>query len=259
MQCKIIFGSIKKGLLDRKVRHKLLFILLLPLVVGCTKETTTGEPSGELIGTGNGDQEIEMITEDRINIKATFYPRISKEALILVHMLDNNRQSYNKFAQLLNEAYGVFSLDSRGHGESDLNWKDFTEKDFNDMIKDIKSAKNFLAEKGFEDIYLVGASIGANTVLNYAVTDDSITKIVLLSPGLNYRGVSIDKAIKEYTKSILIIASKEDSYSFSSSEKLFEDSVGEKKFLRLENVGHGTNMLKASLMADIIKWVGDEI
>ncbi len=233
--------------------------ILLILVVGCTKETTKGESSEELTRAGNGGKEMMIISEDRINIKATFYPRKSKEAVILVHMLDSNRKSYNEFARLLNEAYGVISLDSRGHGESDLNWKDFTEKDFNNMVKDIKSARDFLAEKGFKDIYLVGASIGANTVLNYAVTDNSVAKIVLLSPGLNYRGVAIDKSIKEYTKSILLISSKEDGYSFSSSEKLFRDSVGDKKFLRLENAGHGTNMFKeTNLMANIIKWMGDE-
>ena len=126
------------------------------------------------------------------------------------------------------------------------------------MVLDVKAAKDFLSAKGFSEIYLIGASIGANTVLNYAVTDNTIKKLVLLSPGLTYRGVSAEESIRNYKNKILIVASEEDSYSFTSSEKLSEDSAGEIKFLRLINSGHGTNMFaKTDLMNDIIDWLKD--
>ncbi len=225
----------------------------LLIVAGCGRVATEEAGSGSAAG-----QAVVLATEDGVTLKASFYPKESNNAVILVHMLNSNRQSYNEFALRLNRRFGVLSVDSRGHGESDLDWNDFSEKDFNSMVLDVKAAKAFLSGKGFSEVYLVGASIGANTVLNYAAADDSIKKIVLLSPGLNYRGVSTGDSVREYKNKVLIVASGEDSYSFASSEKLFEESPGEKRFLRLSNAGHGTSMFaKPGLMDEIIGWLAE--
>jgi len=200
-------------------------------------------------------EKVNLVTEDGVNLVGSFYLKDSETAVILVHMLNSNKESYNGLAEILNKDYAVLSFDSRGHGESDLNWNDFSDEDFNKMVLDIKSAKKFLFEKGYKNIYLIGASIGANTVLNYASSNEEIKKIVLLSPGLDYRGVSTEESIRNFKGSLLIISSEGGEYSFSSSEKLFSESLGNKKIIKLEGNKHGTNMLDSDLMDKIKRWL----
>lgn len=83
----------------------------------------------------------------------------------------------------------------RGHGKSvnqNGTFQSFTPNDFNKMKLDVKAAKQFLVtQKGInpKNIAIVGASIGANVALKYAAVDPSIKAVVLLSPGLHYKGV----------------------------------------------------------------------
>lgn len=227
---------------------RIIGYLLLILVIGCSAQQADLTP----VRLG---EDITLVTEDDVNLNGSFYQKGSSKAIVLVHMLDSDRHSYDTLVSLLNEDHGVLAIDSRGHGESDLDWNDFSAKDFNNMVLDVKAAKKFLVEGGYSEIYLIGASIGANTVLNYAAIDNSITKIVLLSPGLDYRGVSAEESIEKYENRILIVASEEDDYPFSSSEQLYQDSIGEKKFIKLQNQGHGTSMLDGGLMEEIASWL----
>lgn len=134
-------------------------------------------------------------------------------------MLGHNRNDWNGFASTLSNKtndYAVLSIDLRGHGESTtsqngntiLSFQSFTPDDFNKMIMDVKAAKQFLVtQKNINpnNVAIVGASIGANVALNYAAASDpSIKVVVLLSPGLDYKGVTTSDAIKQYKVPIYI-------------------------------------------------------
>jgi len=209
-------------------------------------------------------EQVSIKTEDGFEIISSFYKSNSDDGIILLHMLNRDRNDWNAFAeQLQKEGYNVLSIDLRGHGQSlkkdgrSIGWQIFSTKDFNDMVFDVKASKDFLENKGITKISLIGASIGANTALNYVGEDIEIKTVILLSPGLDYRGVKIENTIKDYeNRPILIVASEDDEYSATSSKALIELAVGKKELKMYTNAGHGTKMFSnTDLDKVIINWV----
>jgi len=189
-------------------------------------------------------EKVNLTTEDDVNIIARHYKQDSNKGIILIHMYGKDRESWNSFAkELQNLKYNVISLDLRGHGESDLDLNLFQEKDFNNMVKDVEAAHKYLEDNNIFQISIIGASIGANIALNYAAQEPKIQKIVLLSPGLNYKGIKTGEAIKQYNRPLLIITGKQDTYSRESSEKLYNASPSKKELKIYDTTQHGTNII----------------
>jgi len=234
------------------MRKLILIVLIAIALISCTK---IEEERVNMLG-----EQINVVTEDGFKIEGTYY-KGSQKGIILIHMLGRNRNEWNDFAlRLQKEGYSIVAIDMRGHGNNQGNFKTFTSEDFNNIKKDVKAAKEFLASKGVTNFAIIGASIGANTALNYAVEDKSIRTIILLSPGLDYRGVKTDETIKQYDNSILIIASKEDSYSADSSEVLFSSAKGKKQIKIFQGLGHGTQMLVSQeAQTMILDWLRESL
>ena len=211
---------------------------------------------------------IQLQKEDRINLAADYYPSTKKNGnengIILLHMLNSNRKSWEPIeADLLNLGYSVISIDMRGHGESNGDWKKFSQDDFNKMVLDAKAGKDYLISQGIEKdrIVVIGASIGANTALNFAAADPDIKTIVLLSPGLNYRGVETETSASQFSGSVLCVVSEEDTYSFDSVNILFDKVSGQKKRIDYQNAGHGTRMFDSEpeLKEKILDWLAETL
>ncbi len=206
-------------------------------------------------------EEIRLQTEDGVTIHATFYDAKSDKGIILLHRLGNDRNNWKEFAPLLvKNGFSAIAIDLRGHGQSieKLKLNSLTDKDFNDMVLDTKAAKKFLESKKIGSIAIIGESIGANAALNYAVSDQSVKTIVLLSPGLDYRGIKTENSMSEYgERPILIIAADKDVYSAESSRKLDMLAFGKKELLIYEGSEHGVPMFdeKAELKDLIIDWL----
>ncbi len=195
---------------------------------------------------------VSFNTEDGKTIKATYLNGTGKP-IILLHMLGRDRHSWDSFSKELNKKWPVLSLDFRGHGESSGNWKDFSEQDFRNMTVDVKAGKEFLKKQGLNvsDLIIIGGSIGANTALNYGVQDKSVKTIILMSPGLEYRGVTTEDTIAKYDGKILLIASSEDEYSAETCMRLNE-LAGDSTLKIYNNLGHGTDMLTSKEVRDLI-------
>jgi len=198
--------------------------------------------------------DIDLTTSDGVNIKATYYEGSTNYGIILIHMLSRTRSDWEPFAlELQAKGYKVIAIDLRGHGQSNLNWQSFTSKDFNKMIEDVRAAKNFLNAKGARVIAIIGASVGANIALSYAAIDSEIKTVVMLSPGLDYRGVKTEQNMKEYIKPVLIVASSEDSYAAQSSQQLHLSVPAKNSKLEMfKDVGHGTQMFKEKKLSPLI-------
>ncbi|MBI1972452.1 alpha/beta fold hydrolase [Candidatus Woesearchaeota archaeon] len=194
-------------------------------------------------------KEVKITTEDQVVLAATLYETISEKAVILLHMLGNNRQSWKELAPLLQKnGYNVLALDLRGHGQSleknkqKISYINFAEPDFQDMLKDIKAAKEFLQKQGASEISIVGASIGANLAIIYAAQDKDIQKIVALSPGLNFKGLKPQEPAKKLTIPIFLVAAEDDQYSAMSSRTLEAVIHSDKELKIYPKADHGTRM-----------------
>jgi len=90
------------------------------------------------------------------------------------------------------------------------------------------------------------------------LTSNGYAVVVLLSPGLNYFGVTTSDALEAYGKRpILIAASSEDTNSADSSQELVKTALGESKLLTYDGAGHGTAMLQnePELQKIILGWL----
>lgn len=209
-----------------------------------------------------------FITPDREQVKIAYdlyHPeKKSKSVVILLHMLGQNRGDWRKFAtNLATIGLSAMALDFRGHGDSLLKmneqplfYRDFTNSDFSHLDEDVRGAIQELVRQGYESFAIVGASIGANVAVKFAAKEPGVKALVLLSPGADYRGIRFDAYTKELKVPILLVASKEDSYAYKTSEA-FMKSINPKRskitWEPVNNSGHGTRMLKDKKVVKVIE------
>lgn len=178
--------------------------------------------------------------------------------VILLHMLGSNRQAWlqTELPQALQAAgYAVLALDMRGHGDTGGN------QDWALAAADMPLVYDYFT--GLEAVdgratAVVGASIGANMALTAGAAIPAIDTVVLLSPGLDYRGVTTEDKIAAYgQRPLLIVASEEDSYAADSSRDLQELAAGEAELVLYNGAGHGTAMFfaESTLTPTILEWL----
>jgi len=196
---------------------------------------------------------ITFQTSDDVKIVGDFFDAKSQKSILLLHILPGNRGDFNEFAEFLwQKGYNVLNIDERGHGDSEAwsgetgSWQEFTQVDYDKMIYDVEAAAQWLKNRVSDtELAVIGGSIGANLAFLYGAKAQPKI-IIILSPGIDYHGIKTEIASRNYRQNLLIAASRDDAYSFESSEKLFEISkASRKEFIRYEDAGHGTRMFDA--------------
>ncbi|MFC1640802.1 alpha/beta hydrolase [Patescibacteria group bacterium] len=216
-------------------------------------------------------EEIFFITHDKTVIEGTvFLPdEANGSAIICLHQLRLDRSTFFNFAETMrSRGYLVLVIDERGHGKSTnqngeaISYETMSDGDFNKIPgMDIEEAINMLISSykiSEGKIGLVGASIGANATLISLGRDPRIAFGVALSPGMDYHGLQPENDVPQIQKPVLMVSSREDTYSFDSTAILFNTIASRnKEFLAFQDLGHGTNMFEADPSAEnkIIEWI----
>lgn len=198
---------------------------------------------------------------DGLELDAAFYAAEGLEkapGVILLHMLGSSRTIWETVGladELAANGYAVLALDMRGHGETGGS------QDWAQAEDDIQRVWQFFVnrpEVDGEKTAVLGASIGSNMALIAAANEPTIRTAILLSPGLNYRGVAPAERLPDYgDRPLFIVASEDDYYSMDSANKLAETAVGETEVKIYEAAGHGTEMFapQPDLTALILNWL----
>lgn len=198
-----------------------------------------------------------------------FYPVPQKgaPAVALFHMMPATKESWKDIAKMLNSAgFHCLAVDLRGHGESEGGtdgFKEFSDEQHQKSIMDAGAAVGYLFSLGvpMEKIALAGASIGANLSLQLQAEHPEIMASVLLSPGLNYKGIETEglaKRLKETQSVFLAAGGINDEYSTESVAKIYNALKSKNKQLKMyKNAGHGTGIFKEEpmLMDEIVEWL----
>ncbi|MGO9528318.1 MAG: alpha/beta hydrolase [Verrucomicrobiia bacterium] len=188
---------------------------------------------------GQTTRTVHLRTTDNVDIAGTLYPvpHTPAPAVLLVHSVERDRHVWAGFAAVLQKnGLAVLAIDLRGYGESTrketadgpvtLDARKFTGGDYRDMMLDVETAVDWLQARPEVDgkhIALVGESFGANIVLRYAAINEDIAAVVVLSPGITYRGVRTDDIISQVAHAPLrIFVSQYDPFAFESSKRLVE-------------------------------------
>ena len=216
-------------------------------------------------------EKITFKTKDGVTITGSYFKSLKKQApvFLLLHMMPATKESWNEFAYIIQRnEYAALAIDLRGHGQSTdmngirLDYKEFKDEEHRNSMNDIVSAMEFLAGQNGIDmsrIAIAGASIGANLALWQASIDKNVRLIMLLSPGLNYRGIMTDELAPRFKGPVYILASEGDNKSADSSRKLAGIFPGETKLEILKGDLHGTNMFNLEIMNDLLKWSFERI
>lgn len=212
-----------------------------------------------LLGAALAAQDVTLKTADGVALHALVEPtKNAKKGVVLVHMVGRSAEDWRHMAGKLSlNGFMVVAPDLRKHGKNTPVGEP-TPEDFAAMRKDVEASVAYLRSKGVTDVACAGASIGANLCLQAAAADPAIVNVVMLSPGLNYKGVTVNEAIIAYgDRPVLLVASNDDAYSARSAAALHEKAVGQKHLEALDAAGHGTVMLNRSpgLENTMVAWI----
>jgi len=244
-------------------------LLLLVFSAARADAATTGAEQSPKANAGLS-RSITIATDQGLQLHGLYVAGKEKgPGVVLLHMDGRSSEDWKLFTEKLGK-HGIHALaiDLRGHGKSTrsangkaLTYDQLDEAQYLGMIRDVGAAVTYLRTRTNANpaqISLIGASIGANLAIRYAAEDARISNVLLLSPGLEYKGVAADDAVKQYGNRPLFIAvSRED--NFSSRSSLILDSMAKgKKFLQIyTGAGHGTKMLsrEPGLESIMISWL----
>ena len=240
-------------------------------------------------GTASADEPevLSLKARDGFVLAATYQAPPTKPGgcVVLVHMLSGRRQDWGDFpAELAKAGWGVLALDMRGHGESKAGGKVDIEK-LNErtaaplcakMPLDVEAAVEFVRQR--EDvkpdrIVVIGASIAANSALQVAARSPAVAAVALLSPGLDYLGVTTADAMRKCTRrKVLMVAAALDEPSAecvttlakiakgspSVQSRVFDTKLSMGANMQPE-VPHGTDLLRLEpeLRPLLMKWLAE--
>jgi len=199
------------------------------------------------------NERVTFQTSDGVTIVGDYYEGGSEKAVLLLHMMPSTRASWVSFAnQLVADGFSALAIDLRGHGESivgslgTLDYNNFSDAEHQASIRDVEAAADYLKGRGIREIAIVGASIGANLAFFYAASHPEIHSVILLSPGLDYRGINTEAVAGQLTDRLRIffLASQEDEYSAASTQELHDKVRAKKKIEIFHDAGHGTTILE---------------
>ncbi len=230
--------------------------LILPLTLfalflsACGQQSTPPPPTADPLTADTTPKAVGFQTEDQVNIKGTYYPPSNPQAqvpaILLVHKLDGNKESWQGLATAAQKAgYAVLAIDMRGHGESDGG------KFHDQMVQDLDTALNWMADrpeiKG-DSLGIVGASLGANLALQGGSRNPKVKSVVMLSPGLDYEGVTTVDALATYgQRAAMFVATENDTYAADSAQNLNSRALGQHQIQIYPGSQQGIDIFQAQV------------
>lgn len=196
---------------------------------------------------------ITVRTSDGVTLTGTYFEasRHPAPGIVLLHMLTRTHEDWVAAGSRLADAgYAVLAIDFRNGGEADGALLEL----------DVKAAKAFLRERPDVNpgsLGIAGASIGANVAVIDAAEDPAIRSIALLSPGLDYRGLRTEAALKKFGgRPALLMSSTKDPYAWRSVKALAVIGPGPREVRLSDVLAHGTVLLQRDQesVAALVDW-----
>lgn len=195
-------------------------------------------------------QKVSFKTADGVVLSALFVkPAAEKPTVIMLHGFSSAKEEWQPLIdQLTTSGLGSLAYDSRPAGAP---WKQLVD-DVGAAIRYLETTQSIDRKK---KIALAGASLGANVCLKYAALTDTGKCVLLLSPGLNYQGLTTLDAIARVKHiPILIVANPSDTYAYQSAMELTPQMVNG-KFWSSNKPGHGVQMFDQDLLKRLSAWL----
>ena len=173
--------------------------------------------------------------------------------VVLVGMLGHGREDWQSVAGALADAnITSLALDLRaptapGDARALASWH-----------TDVRAAASYLASRNdIRGLGIAGASLGATLATLAAARDDRVRSLALISPSLEYRGVRIEGALRDYgSRPAFLAASAGDPYAARSVRELAKTPPGVRATHISPVKAHGTTLLSQDedLVRALVQW-----
>lgn len=197
-------------------------------------------------------EPITLKTNDGVELAALLWNGGAQKSALLLHMMPATKESWEPLAdELYTAGFNVLAIDFRGHGESKgVLYQQQTPEEMQKYFIDARAGLSFLEDRyQHNNIVLVGASIGANILLQCMAHDHVLKKGVCLSAGLDYFGVRARDFIAQLTaeQKVLFVGAKDDIRKNGQNcgevvDQLYAFATSQKEKLVYDTGGHGTDM-----------------
>ena len=184
---------------------------------------------------------IQYPTTDGGTIEADLFSAKKDKAVIFAHGAIFNKESWRFLAlKLQKEGITGLAINFRGYGNS-------KKGNTNKLYLDVLGAINYLKNKGYKSIAILGGSMGGAAVVRALNTEYNsiITKVVLMAPAggkaLVYK--SLNK--------LFIVSEKEGLYKRVTS--LYKKSAKPKRLSVYKGSYHAQHMFKAKYAMSLVK------
>jgi dienelactone hydrolase len=176
-------------------------------------------------------------------------------AVVLVPMLGRAKDDWDAVGQRLADA-NILALAIDLPAQSDPGGA----KTLSGWSADVRAAVSYLGSR--QDVRptvigVAGASLGASLAALAAAELPAVHSLALVSPALDYRGVRIEAAMKQYGgRPALLIASSHDPYAARTVRELAKDAPGTREIRLSEAAAHGTILLARDpdLVRALVEW-----
>jgi pimeloyl-ACP methyl ester carboxylesterase len=225
-----------------------------------------------LAAEGQPDQDLPTVTPlptqaelpmmisaaDGLVLRGTFFGPVVRPApgVLLVHDRSRDRTSWNELAARLQSAgYAVLTVDLRGYGETGggANWP-LAQDDVRAVLRQLAELPGI----NHTQMVVIGAGIGANLGLNTCADQPGCAGVVMLSPGLDYRGITTAEGMARLgARPVLIVASENDDNNPADSIALDGMAAGDHRVVIYPAAGHSTDMfaVESGLYDLIVDWL----
>jgi alpha-beta hydrolase superfamily lysophospholipase len=168
-------------------------------------------------------------------------PSRAQHGVVLIHGDGRTKDDWLTLAdKLYKSGNAVIAVDLR---KASATGGALTPEDYRHMVEEVRAAAAFLHTKGVAHLALVGADLGANLCINEAADDPTVVSVVMLSPGMDLRGIIANDAVARYgARPLLLVASADDSYGSRTVRTLDALAKGEHQVETYEHAGKGTQM-----------------
>ena len=196
-------------------------------------------------------RRVTFRAEDGAMLNGAYYEPSRRPApgIVLLHMLRRTHADWDAAASQLSDAgFAVVALDYRSGDEIGA------------YALDVRAAKAFLRERPEvigNSLGIAGASVGANLAVLDAADDPGVLSIALLSPGIDYKGLRTDAAMKRFgARPALLAGSTKDPYAARSIRQLTTIGPGLREVRLTDSVAHGTVLLARDpeLIGALVDW-----
>jgi dienelactone hydrolase len=236
--------------MTRRMRHTALLTLL---ALGGLATAVPAGQFGFLRGSNRSDVSIRL--EDGRAVAAAVFETNQKPAaaVILVPMLGRTKDDWQQLAErLVDVSIMAVAIDLPGQSVP------ADPKELAGWHSVITGTVGYLAGRSDVRPYAIGvagASLGASLAVLAAAADPRIRSLALVSPSLDYRGVRIEAAMKQYgDRPALLMASLKDPYAARSARELA--AGGSREMQWAETAAHGTALLarEPDLIRSLAEW-----